>query len=148
MGISLSIQLKAMLLLSHNQLVANSSAIGTPPPQALPCNTGLITASPILFLFVFRDRVSLYSPGCPGTHSVEQAGLELRNPPSSASQVLGLNACATIAQPASPILMAESCPEDTISQSVSLSSGYYIFVPSSTLFSEPSKRYYKYPISG
>jgi hypothetical protein len=47
-----------------------------------------------LFLF-FRDRVSLYSPGCPGTHSVDQAGLELRNPPASASQVLGLKACAT-----------------------------------------------------
>jgi hypothetical protein len=47
----------------------------------------------------FRDRVSLYSPGCPGTHSVEQAGLKLRNPPASASQVLGLQACATTAQP-------------------------------------------------
>jgi hypothetical protein len=45
--------------------------------------------------FFFRDRVSLYSPGCPGTHFVDQAGLELRNPPASASQVLGLNACAT-----------------------------------------------------
>jgi hypothetical protein len=29
----------------------------------------------------FLDRVSLCSPGCPGTHSVDQAGLELRNPP-------------------------------------------------------------------
>jgi hypothetical protein len=34
---------------------------------------------------VFRDRVSLYSPGYPGTHFVDQAGLELRNPPASAS---------------------------------------------------------------
>jgi hypothetical protein len=43
----------------------------------------------LLFFFalVFRDRVSLCSPGCPGTHSVDQAGLELRNPPASASQV-------------------------------------------------------------
>jgi hypothetical protein len=47
------------------------------------------------FFLVFLDRVSLYSPGCPGTHSVDQAGLELRNPPASASQVLGLKACAT-----------------------------------------------------
>ncbi|GAB1293583.1 Enkurin domain-containing protein 1 [Apodemus speciosus] len=39
--------------------------------------------------------VSLCSPGCPGTHSVDQAGLELRNPPASASQVLGLKACTT-----------------------------------------------------
>jgi hypothetical protein len=32
-----------------------------------------------------ETRVSLYNPGCPGTHSVDQAGLELRNPPASAS---------------------------------------------------------------
>jgi hypothetical protein len=38
-----------------------------------------------LFMLVFQDRVSLCSPGCPGTHSVDQAGLELRNPPASAS---------------------------------------------------------------
>ncbi|GAB1297317.1 Transcription factor E2F6 [Apodemus speciosus] len=37
-----------------------------------------------------ESEVSLCSPGCPGTHSVDQAGLELRNPPASASQVLGL----------------------------------------------------------
>jgi hypothetical protein len=47
------------------------------------------------FFLVVRDRDSLYSPGCPGTHFVDQAGLELRNPPASASQVLGLKACAT-----------------------------------------------------
>jgi hypothetical protein len=52
----------------------------------------------LLFLFVcfvFQDRVSLYSPGCPGTYFVDQAGLELRNLPASASQVLGLKACTT-----------------------------------------------------
>jgi hypothetical protein len=48
-----------------------------------------------LFLFVFRDRVSLYSSGCPGTRFADQAGLELRNLPASASRVLGLKACAT-----------------------------------------------------
>ena len=60
----------------------------------------------MLFLFVwflvflvFRDRVSLCSPGCPGTHFVDQAGLELRNLPASASQVLGLKASATTARP-------------------------------------------------
>ena len=47
-----------------------------------------------LFL-VFRDRISLYSPGCPGTHFVDQAGLELRNLLASASWVLGLKACTT-----------------------------------------------------
>jgi hypothetical protein len=43
--------------------------------------------------FVFQDRISLYSPDCPGTHFVDQAGLELRNPPASASRVLGLKTC-------------------------------------------------------
>jgi hypothetical protein len=52
----------------------------------------------ILFLLAFQDRVSLCSSDCPGTHSVDQAGLKLRNPPASASQVLGLKACATTAQ--------------------------------------------------
>jgi hypothetical protein len=50
-------------------------------------------------LFFPQDRVSPYSPGCPGTHSVDQDGLEFRNPPASASKVLGLKACATTAQP-------------------------------------------------
>jgi hypothetical protein len=49
----------------------------------------------VFVFFVFQDRVSLCSPGCPGTHFVDQAGLELRNPPASASRVLGLKACAT-----------------------------------------------------
>jgi hypothetical protein len=40
----------------------------------------------------------VYSPGCPETHFVDQAGLELRNLPASASQVLRLKACATTAQ--------------------------------------------------
>ena len=48
-----------------------------------------------VFVFVFRDRVSQYSPGCAGTHSVDQAGLKLRNPPASASGVLELKECAT-----------------------------------------------------
>jgi hypothetical protein len=51
-------------------------------------------------LFVcFRDRVCLFTPGpgCPETHSVDQAGLKLRNLPASASEVLGLKACTTIA---------------------------------------------------
>jgi hypothetical protein len=53
--------------------------------------------------FVFWDRVSLYSPGCPGTHFVDQAGLEVRNLPASASRVLGLKECATT--PGIPILL-------------------------------------------
>jgi hypothetical protein len=29
----------------------------------------------LVLILVFRDRVSLYSSGCPGTHFVHQAGL-------------------------------------------------------------------------
>lgn len=47
----------------------------------------LVPLTSILFVavFVFGDRVSLSIPGYPGTHSVGQAGLELRDPPISAS---------------------------------------------------------------
>ena len=53
---------------------------------------------PFFFFFLVFETgflISLYSPGCPGTHFVDQAGLELRNPPASASRMLGLKACAT-----------------------------------------------------
>jgi len=53
----------------------------------------------LVWVLVFQDRVSLG----PETRSLDQIGLQLRNPPASASQVLGslntmgtsLNACAT-----------------------------------------------------
>jgi hypothetical protein len=50
------------------------------------------------FFGLILDNVSLCCPGCPGTQSVEQAGLELRNHPASASQVLRIKVCATTAQ--------------------------------------------------
>jgi hypothetical protein len=53
------------------------------------------TNSFLLLLFLFLFCFFLYSPGCPGTHSVDQDGLELRNPPASASRVLGLKVCTT-----------------------------------------------------
>ena len=48
-------------------------------------------------LFYFSRKGFSYSPGCPGTYSVDQVGLKLRNPSASASQVLGSKACATTA---------------------------------------------------
>jgi hypothetical protein len=51
--------------------------------------------------------VSLCNPGYPGTFSVDQAGLELKDLPASASQVLELKMCVTTAQyysSASPIV--------------------------------------------
>jgi hypothetical protein len=54
----------------------------------------------IFFFFglAFLARVSLYILGCPGTHFVDQAGLELENPSASASQVLGLKVFTTTAR--------------------------------------------------
>jgi hypothetical protein len=82
-----------------------------PPPLVLVADVQqpplpLLPPSPLsvsIFLggMVFWDRVSMCSPGCPGIHSVDLAGLELRDPPASASQVLGLKACATTAWPLS-----------------------------------------------
>jgi hypothetical protein len=46
---------------------------------------GLVWFGLVWFGLVFRDRVSLYSSGSPEIHSVDQAGLELRNQPASAS---------------------------------------------------------------
>jgi hypothetical protein len=65
------------------------------------CQSFFLPFFVFVFVFVFQDRVSLCSTGCPGTHTVDQAGLELRNPPASASQVLGLKACATTTWPVS-----------------------------------------------
>ena len=47
-------------------------------------------------LFVF-EPVSLYSAGCPGTHYVDWAGLELRSLPAFVSQVLRSKTCVTAA---------------------------------------------------
>ena len=44
----------------------------------------------VLFVCFSLDRVSFCTPGCPGTHSVDQAVLELRNLPASASQSAGI----------------------------------------------------------
>ena len=46
-------------------------------------------------LFVLRQGFFIL-PGCPGTHSVDQAGLKLRNLPASAFQLLRLKGCATM----------------------------------------------------
>ena len=51
----------------------------------------------LVYVLFCWDKVSLYSPGCPGTCCVDQAGLKLRNQPASASQVLGSKMCATTA---------------------------------------------------
>jgi hypothetical protein len=58
------------------------------------------TPHPSLFVcFLFFETGFLCSPDCPGTHFVDQAGLELRNLPASASRMLGLKACTTTPGP-------------------------------------------------
>jgi hypothetical protein len=42
----------------------------------------LLSCCCCVVLFYFSRQV--YSTGCPGTHSVDQAGLKLRDPPASA----------------------------------------------------------------
>jgi hypothetical protein len=59
-------------------------------------------------LVLFCDIVSLCSPWCPETHCVDQATLELRNLLASASQVLGLKACATSAQQEPSLLFLQN----------------------------------------
>ena len=68
-----------------------------------------ITKSPETISFLFcQDWVSLCGFGaCPGTRSIDQAGLQLRDSPVSISRVLGLKMCATTAQPEMISICAE-----------------------------------------
>jgi hypothetical protein len=50
------------------------------------------------FVLLFETGF-LCSLGCLGTHSVDQAGFELRDLPASPSQVLGLKVCTTTSWP-------------------------------------------------
>lgn len=63
------------------------------PPAILPYSD---SSYPVFCLFVFFDRVFLYSPGYPQTLYVVQTGLELSDLPASAFQVLALKACTTM----------------------------------------------------
>jgi hypothetical protein len=75
----------------HIHLSGESIYINERPRQRFRSNACLETIHPVwpylknpFFFFC-----------CPGTHFADQAGLELRNLSASASQVLGLKACAT-----------------------------------------------------
>jgi hypothetical protein len=59
-----------------------STIVSNKHPIPLDLSVILLVLFLVLFFCVW---VSLYSPGCPGTYFVDQAGLELRNPPASAS---------------------------------------------------------------
>ena len=81
-----------------------------------------------LSFFFFLDRVSLYNPGCPGTHSIDQAVLELRNPPVSASQVLGLKVCTTTAQLFVNILWASKALKMVSNKQAVINVGWHVTV--------------------
>jgi hypothetical protein len=53
---------------------------------------GVIIIIIIIIIIGFQYKVFLCTPGCPGTHCVDQAGFKLRDLPASDSQVLGLKA--------------------------------------------------------
>jgi hypothetical protein len=64
--------------------------------------------------WVFWDKVSLCNSGCPGTHSVDQADLNLtRDPPASASASLPL--CPSAPLPLCPSAPLPLCPSAPLS---------------------------------
>ena len=71
--------------LEEEVLLFNFNVISIYPEVYRLCSSFISFFLSFFFFLVFRDRVSLYSPGCSGTHFVDQAGLELRNPPASTS---------------------------------------------------------------
>jgi hypothetical protein len=72
--------------------------------QPLPVDTDC-TTSFFFFGFYFETKFFCF-PGCPGIYFVDQAGLKLRNPNASASQVQGLKACATTTQFAQSVFLS------------------------------------------
>jgi hypothetical protein len=100
-----SLSLWVFVRFRYRHIVASSKEFGNVPSVSV----SFFLSVYCLFVFVlfclffcfvflvFRDRVSLCMPGCPGTYSVNQAGLELRNPPACACQLIGLKAWATTA---------------------------------------------------
>ncbi|GAB1293660.1 RNA helicase [Apodemus speciosus] len=83
---------------------------------------------------MLAEPISVCSPGCPGTHSVDYAGLELRNLPPYASQVLGLKACSTTAR-------LGSDPQNLIAQSQSGTGKTAAFVLAMLSQVEPANNY-------
>lgn len=61
------------------------------------------------FIVVVPDRVSLCGPGCPGTHPVDQASLELKRAACLPPPVLGLKACTTMTPVLKAFLYSNRC---------------------------------------
>lgn len=80
-------------------LSASISLVSTPLPKipaTLPTPFSFFGGGGVGFLWRGIEKgLLLCMPGCPGAQTVNQAGLELRYPPVSDSQTLGLKVLAT-----------------------------------------------------
>jgi hypothetical protein len=65
--------------MSYKHSLASTNGISTNEIQFREVFVCLIVLFCFLFFWFFRDRVSLCSPGCPGTHSVDQAAENIFN---------------------------------------------------------------------
>jgi hypothetical protein len=99
--------------LNSGPLEEQSVLLTTEPSLQPPASAFFLFVFVFVFFFVclfcfFETGFPLCSPGCPGTHSVDQAGFEIRNLPASASQVLGLKACTTTARLITTVLSTQT----------------------------------------
>lgn len=68
------------------------------PASILPQFAHWLGVSCFVFCF-FKTRVSLCSPACLDVYSVDQNGLDIREPPATVSQELGLEMSTSTAWP-------------------------------------------------
>jgi hypothetical protein len=75
-----------------------SSRIAKATPKYLSQKKQKVILFIYLFIWLFETGF-LCSPACPGTHSVDQTGLELRNPPASSIPSAGIKGVCHHARP-------------------------------------------------
>jgi hypothetical protein len=62
-------------------------------------------------IHVYTHRIFLCGPGCSETHSIDQAGLDLRDPLASVSQVLGIKCMLPLSNHPSSLIQVSNYPE-------------------------------------
>ena len=105
--------------------------------QPLYCLSVCLSVCMYVCMYVCKDRVSLCSPGCPGLHSVNRAGLEHRALLASASCVLGLKVCTAMSSFSLLFLCSYLqllCPPVTPS---GVNSATYLLSPAASTFPSP-----------
>lgn len=86
------LKLKLQVVLSHHMDARHQTLVLFKNSK---CSKPLSHLSLTLCICLFLGRLSLHSPDWPGSHYADQTVLNSRDPPDSASQMLGLKACAT-----------------------------------------------------